>query len=69
MPLYRSFTEKNLQLQFARGNGVVPEANWPKGWEQTWMDSFKNYNNDPGYGVSVLDHARKFYPQKKQGAL
>jgi hypothetical protein len=69
MPFYRAFTEKNLRLQFGSQTARVPGANWPKGWERTWMDSFKKYNKAPSYGVEVLDHARKFSPQKKQGAL
>jgi len=67
MPFYQTFTDKNLRLQFGGSKSIVPNANWPKGWEQTWKDSFKKYNKHPGYGVSVFKHARKFHPQPKQG--
>jgi hypothetical protein len=69
MPFYSAFTEKNLRLQFGSETTNVPDGNWPKGWEQTWMDSFMKYNSNPDYAMSVISHARKFYPQKKQGAL
>jgi hypothetical protein len=67
MSFYQTFTERNLRLQFGSATAVVPEANWSKGWEETWMDSFKKYNSAPEYGRSVFNHARKFSPQKKQG--
>ncbi len=60
MPLYKAFTEKNLGLRFS---GDIPESQWPKGWEQTWMDSFVNYNNGDGYSASVFKNAKIFYPQ------
>jgi hypothetical protein len=69
MPFYEAFTEKNLRMEFGGEYAVVPSANWSKGWEKTWMNSFKRYNSDPGYGPSVFNHARKFSPQKKRDAL
>jgi hypothetical protein len=66
MPLYKKFTERNLRIDFEDEKiPVIPEANWPKGWEQTWMDSFWIYNSGDGYSASVFNHAKKFYPQSK----
>ena len=64
MPFYRTFTEKNLKLEFGAPNAIVPNDSWPKGWEQTWMNSLARYNKKEGYPASVFDHARKFYPQE-----
>ena len=68
MPFYQKFTEKNLREEFGGEDAIVPDSNWPKGWEKTWMDSFKAYNSASDYGISVFNHAKKFYPQKQQGA-
>ncbi len=60
MPLYQEFTEKNLGLRFS---GDIPDSQWPDGWENTWMKSFKKYNNGKGYAASVFKNAKMFYPQ------
>jgi hypothetical protein len=65
MPFYKKFTESNLRWQFGGENATIPESNWPKGWEKTWMDSFVKYNSGDGYSASVFNHSRKFYPQSK----
>jgi len=65
MPFYESFTEKNLRRVFGDKNAIVPEGDWAKGWEGTWKESFKPYNDDPPYAKSVFNHAKKFYPQAK----
>jgi hypothetical protein len=69
MPFYREFTVRNLNLVFGRSNAHAPEGNWPTGWEQTWKNSFKNYNRHAQYGSKVFNHARKFYPQSNRGIL
>jgi len=63
MPLYKSFTLKNLHLDFGENNSTIPEGNWPKGWEKTWKDSWKRYNHKSTYGSEVLNNSKKFYPQ------
>ena len=65
MPLYEVFTLRNLRKQFGGEKAIIPEFNWVNGWENTWIESFKSYNGASGYGISVFNHSKKFYPQAK----
>ena len=56
-------------MQFGSESALIPDGNWIKGWERTWMDSFILYNLDPNYGIDVLNHSIYFYPQQEDSAL
>jgi len=63
MPFYEVFTLKNLKEVIGDD---LPQSNWKKGFERTWIDVVQKYNKCyKGYGGSVIDNSKKFMPLSK----